>query len=76
MLAKCDRDESCTGKVTPISSKGPKFLAQTDFCVHRLRICDKRNLAKISKSFKVKAENQCEKHKDYSLRSLYVFYIM
>ena len=47
-----------------ISSKGPKFMAQTDFCVHRLRICDKRNLAKVSKSFKVKAENQCEKHKD------------
>ena len=26
-----DRDESCTGKLAPISSKGPKFVAQTDF---------------------------------------------
>ena len=51
MLAKCDRNESCTGKLAPISQKGPKFVAQTDFCVHRWRICDKRNTAKISKSF-------------------------
>ena len=51
MLAKCDRDESCTGKLAPISPKGPKFVAQTDFCVHRWRIWDKLNLAKISKSF-------------------------
>ena len=35
MLAKCDRGESCTGKLAPISQKGPKFVAQTDFCVHR-----------------------------------------
>ena len=33
MLAKSDRDESCTGKLAPISPKGPKFVAQTDFCV-------------------------------------------
>ena len=32
MLAKCDRDESCTGKLAPISPKGPKFVAQTDIC--------------------------------------------
>ena len=31
MLAKCDLDESCTGKLAPISPKGPKFVAQTDF---------------------------------------------
>ena len=35
MLAKRDRDESCTGKLAPISPKGPKFVAQIDFCVHR-----------------------------------------
>ena len=51
MLAKCDRDESCTGKLAPISQKGLKFVVQTDFCVHRWRICDKQNTAKISKSF-------------------------
>ena len=34
MSAKCGRDESCTGKLRPISPKGPKFVAQTDFCVH------------------------------------------
>ena len=33
MLAKCDRDETCTGKLAPISPKSPKFVAQTDFCV-------------------------------------------
>ena len=51
MLAKCDRDESCTGRIAPISPKGLKFVAQTDFCVRRWRFCDKRNSAKISKSF-------------------------
>ena len=51
MLAKCDRDESCTGKLAPISPKGTKFVAQTEFYVHRWRICDKLNLAKNSKSF-------------------------
>ena len=35
MLAKCDCDESCTGKLAPNSPKGLKFVAQTDFCVHR-----------------------------------------
>ena len=35
MLAKCDRDESWTGKLASISPKGPKFVAQTDFCIHR-----------------------------------------
>ena len=30
-VAKCDREESCTGKLAPISPKGPKFVAQTDF---------------------------------------------
>ena len=35
MLAKCDRDESCTGKLAPIFPKGPKCVAQTEFCVHR-----------------------------------------
>ena len=34
MLAKCDRDKS-TGKLEPISPKGPKFVVQTDFYVHR-----------------------------------------
>ena len=34
-LAKCGRDESCTGKLAPISPKGPKFVGQTDFSVHR-----------------------------------------
>ena len=28
MFAKCDRDESCTGKLAPIPPKGPKFVAQ------------------------------------------------
>ena len=51
ILAKCDGDESCTGKLAPISPKGLKFVVQTDFCVQRGRICDKRNSAKISKSF-------------------------
>ena len=31
MLAKCDRNESCTGKLAPISPKGPKVVTQTDF---------------------------------------------
>ena len=35
MLAKCERDERCTGKLAAISPKGPKFVVQTDFCVHR-----------------------------------------
>ena len=35
MLAKCDHIESCTGKLAPISPKGLKFVAQTDFGVHR-----------------------------------------
>ena len=26
MLSKCDRDESCTGKLALISPKGPKFV--------------------------------------------------
>ena len=34
MLVKCDRDESCAGQLAPISTKGSKFVAQTDFCVH------------------------------------------
>ena len=38
MLANCNRDESCTGKLATIFPKGPKFVAQTDFCVHRSRI--------------------------------------
>ena len=28
---KCDRDESCSGKLAPISPKGPKFVTQSDF---------------------------------------------
>ena len=51
MLAKCDGDESCIGKLAPISPKGPKLVAQTDFCVHWWRICHEWNSAKISKSF-------------------------
>ena len=35
ILANCVRDESCREKLAPISPRGPKFLAQTDFCVHR-----------------------------------------
>ena len=35
MRAKFDHDESCTGKLAPISPKGQEFVAQTDFCVHR-----------------------------------------
>ena len=31
MLAKCDRGESCTGKLAPISPKGPKLVAKTEF---------------------------------------------
>ena len=31
ILAKYDRDEGCTGKLAPISPKGPKFVVQTDF---------------------------------------------
>ena len=34
-LAKCDRDESCTGKLASISPKGSKLVVQSDFCVHR-----------------------------------------
>ena len=49
-LAKCDHNESCTGKLAPISSKGPKFVAQTDFCVHRLRIWDN---TEFSQNFQV-----------------------
>ena len=33
--ANCVRDESCGEKLAPISPRGPKFVAQTDFCVHR-----------------------------------------
>ena len=35
----------------PISPKGPKFVMQTDFCVHRWRFYNKLNSAKFSKSF-------------------------
>ena len=34
-LENCVRDESCREKLAPISTTGPKFVAQTDFCVHR-----------------------------------------
>ena len=51
MLAEHIRDESYTRKLAPISPKCLKFVPQKEFCVHRWRISDKRNLAKISKSF-------------------------
>ena len=35
ILANRVNDKSCTEKSEPISPKGPKFVAQTDFCVHR-----------------------------------------
>ena len=31
MLAKCDCDESCTGKLAPISPRGPKFVVQIEY---------------------------------------------
>ena len=34
MLAICHRDESCTGKLAPITPKDLNFVAQTDFRVH------------------------------------------
>ena len=34
-LENCVRDESCGEKIAPISQRGPKFVAQTDFYVHR-----------------------------------------
>ena len=34
ILANCVRNESCGEKLVPISQRGPKFVAQTDFCVH------------------------------------------
>ena len=34
-LANCVRDKSFREKLAPISPKGLKFVAQTDFCVHR-----------------------------------------
>ena len=50
MLANCVRDESCGEKLAPISPRGPKFVAQTDFCVHRLRFCNELSSAKFSES--------------------------
>ena len=49
MLAKRDCDESCTGKLATNSPKGPKFVEQTDLCVHtcRWRIWNIQNSAKI-----------------------------
>ena len=35
ILANCVRDESCGEKLAPNSPRGPKFVAQTDLCVHR-----------------------------------------
>ena len=35
ILVNCVRDESCREKLAPISPSGPKFVAQTDVCVHR-----------------------------------------
>ena len=35
ILSNRVRDESCGEKQAPISPKGPKFVAQTDFCAHR-----------------------------------------
>ena len=51
IFADCVRDESCTEKIASISPKSQKFVVQTDFCLHRWRICNKRNSATISKSF-------------------------
>ena len=51
ILANCVRDESCREKLAPISPRGPKFLAQTDFCAIRWRFCNKLNSAQFSKSF-------------------------
>ena len=34
-VSKVCCDESCTGKLMPISPKGAKFVAKTVFCVHR-----------------------------------------
>ena len=51
ILSNHVRDESCREKLAPISPKGPKFVAQTDFCAHRWRFCKTLNSAKISKSF-------------------------
>ena len=51
ILANCVRDESCGEEFAPISPRGPKFVAQIDFCEHRLRLCNKLNSAKFSKSF-------------------------
>ena len=50
ILANCVHGEICTGILAAISPKSLKFVVQTDFCVHRFRICDKRNSAKTSKS--------------------------
>ena len=35
ILSNLVHDESCREKLAPISQKGPKFVAQTDFCAHR-----------------------------------------
>ena len=35
LAINCVRDESCREKLAPISPRDPKFVAQTDFCVHR-----------------------------------------
>ena len=51
ILANCVRDESCREKLAPISPRGPKFVAHTDFCAHRWRFFNKLNSAKNSKSF-------------------------
>ena len=51
ILANCVTDESCGEKFAPISPRGPKFVAQIDFCVNRLKLCNKLNSAKFSKSF-------------------------
>ena len=50
ILANCVCDESCEEKLAPISPRVSKFVAQIDFCVHRLRLCNYLISAKFSLS--------------------------
>ena len=51
-LANCVCDESCREKSALISPKRPKLVAQTDFYILRLTLCNKLNSAKFSMSYR------------------------
>ena len=49
ILANCVCDESCGEKFAPISPRGPKFVAQIDFCAQNDYACSESNMSMIVK---------------------------